>query len=123
MTHPVIVASDDLLIELAILGVLAEQCEIYPSFLIGELRRRAPGLAEGRIRPVLERLWTERRVARIWHRYLLPRDVPRVRDKWLAMIDRKRPDFEATDGDLSGWRASRAILTRWDGWNEQKQAA
>lgn len=107
---------NDTLIELAILGVLAERCEIYPSHLVGELRRRAPALPSNRVRPVLEHLWAERRVARLWHRYLLPARVPAVRDKWLAMLDRKREAFKADDGHLGGWRASRDILDAWDGW-------
>jgi hypothetical protein len=88
---------DDSLIELAILGVLAERREIYPSFLAGELRRRAPLLPTTRIRPVLEQLWADRRVARLWHRYMLPVDVPGVRDKWLAMIERRRSDLESME--------------------------
>jgi hypothetical protein len=107
---------DDNLIELAILGVLAERREIYPSFLAGELRRRAPLLPAARIRPVLEQLWADRRVARLWHRYMLPVDVPGVRDKWLAMIERRRTELESMEECTNAYEAGRATLDAWDGW-------
>lgn len=107
---------DEMLIELAILGVLAERTEIYPSHLVGELRRRVPAIAGGQVRPVLERLWRERRVARLWHRYMLPCRVPSVRDKWLEMIDRRRDDLEALETNENGYAEGRAILLAWDGW-------
>jgi hypothetical protein len=121
MTGPVVGRSDwtrmdESLIELAILGVLAERTEIYPSHLIGELRRRAPGLPLERVRDVLERLWVERRVARLWHRYLLPDRVDAVRGKWLAMIARRRADYEALDELPNAYHDGRAILLAWDGW-------
>jgi hypothetical protein len=102
---------EDQLVELAILGVLAERTEIYPVHLVAELRRRAPLLPPERIRPVLQRLWQERRVARLWHRYLLPDRVPEVRRQWLAMIDRPRTQTAA-------YQAGRAILHAWDGWHD-----
>lgn len=107
------VADMDVLVELAILGVLAERTEIYPSHLVGELRRRAPTLPSERVRSVLERLWEQRRVARLWHRYLLPDRVDGVRAKWLEMVDRRRDDLDALD---PGYAESHAILTAWDGW-------
>ncbi|WP_076744872.1 hypothetical protein [Sphingomonas jeddahensis] len=106
----------DALTELAILGVLAERTEIYPSHLVGELRRRAPSVPAEAIRPALERLWRDRRVARLWHRYLLPDRVPAVRAKWLAMIDRRRADLEALDTHEDGYAEGRAVLLAWDGW-------
>lgn len=110
--HPM----EDMLVELAILGVLAERTEIYPSSLVGELRRRAPLLPAVRVRPVLERLWQERRVARLWHRYLLPDRVPAVRSQWLEMIDRRRLDLEELEDVSDGYSSGRAIITAWDGW-------
>lgn len=107
---------DEMLIELAILGVLAERTEIYPSHLVGELRRRLPSVPGAEVRPVLERLWNERRVARLWHRYLLPDRVPAVREKWLEMIDRRRDDLEALETNENGYSEGRAILLAWDGW-------
>jgi hypothetical protein len=107
---------DDPLIELAILGVLAERTEIYPSHLVGELRRRAPGIPPAGVRVVLERLWEQRRVARLWHRYMLPGQVATVRDKWLAMIERRRGDYEALEASLNAYEDGRAILLAWDGW-------
>jgi hypothetical protein len=101
---------------LAILGVLAERTEIYPSHLVGELRRRLPSVPGAEVRPVLERLWNERRVARLWHRYLLPDRVPAVREKWLEMIDRRRDDLEALETNENGYSEGRAILLAWDGW-------
>lgn len=107
---------DDTLIDLAVLGVLAERTEIYPSHLVGELRRRAPSVPPEAIRPALERLWRDRRVARLWHRYLLPDRVPAVRAKWLEMIDRRRADLEALDTNEDGYTEGRAMLLAWDGW-------
>lgn len=104
------------LIELAILGILAERTEIYPSHLVGELRRRAPGLPPGEVRPVLERLWQERRVARLWHRYMLPDRVEAVRSRWLAMIERQREKLEAADTSPDAYAQGRATLIAWDGW-------
>lgn len=116
-------STEDLLVELAILGVLAERTEIYPSHLVGELRRRAPMLPAARIRPVLELLWQERRVARLWHRYLLPDRIPAVRARWLATIDRLRSDAGPHASDADGFANGRAILTAWDGWRVGAGAA
>ncbi|WP_066780436.1 hypothetical protein [Sphingomonas sp. CCH5-D11] len=107
---------DEMLIELAILGVLAERTEVYPSHLVGELRRRLPCVAGEEVRPVLERLWREKRVARLWHRYLLPDRVPAVRKRWLEMIDRRREDLEALESNENGYVEGRAALLGWDGW-------
>ncbi|WP_375271340.1 hypothetical protein [Sphingomonas sp.] len=101
------------LIELAILGVLAERTEIYPSHLIGELRRRAPSVPPERVSRVLVRLWEERRVARLWHRYLLPDQVGAVRARWLAMVECHRDELNTLD---PGYAGCHAILTAWDGW-------
>ncbi|MFV1920943.1 hypothetical protein VPH46_16155 [Sphingomonas sp. MJ1 (PH-R8)] len=68
------------------------------------------------MRAALERLLTERRIARLWHRYLLARDVDAVRAKWLEAIDRQAT---CIDADLAGPHASldaREFLTRWDGY-------
>lgn len=106
----------DSMVELAILGILAERTEIYPSHLIGELRRRGPELPPAEVRPVLERLWQERRVARLWHRYMLPDRVEAVRSRWLAMIERQREKLEAADTSPDAYAQGRATLMAWDGW-------
>jgi hypothetical protein len=108
---------DEQLLELAILGVLAERTEIYPSHLVGELRRRAPALPAARVRPMLEELWQQRRVARLWHRYLLPDRVEAVRAQWLTMVDRRRADYDALDDLPDAYARGRAILLAWDGWH------
>lgn len=108
---------DDALLELAILGVLAEHSEIYPAHLIRELRRCAPSLPLGRARLVLERLYDERRVARLWHRYLLPDRVAAVRARWLAMLDRQERMPRASDPALADHRNARLLLCSWDGWS------
>lgn len=128
MTDPVVTPAHrprmtDAAIETAILDLLAERVEIYPSFLIGELRRRHPALPDEAIRPVLERLWFERRVARLWHRYMLPRDVDAVRAKWLTTIERRRADFERMDPRPEAYDESRAILQAWDGWTVGEEVA
>jgi hypothetical protein len=116
------VGMTDMDIESAILSLLSERVEIYPAFMIGELRRLHPHLPPERIRLVLERLWTERRVARLWHRYMLPGDVDAVRAKWLSTLGRRRAEFERMDPSDGAYEDGIAILNAWDGWtigNEQ----
>lgn len=120
---PATAGSDDRLVEFAILAILSERRELYPLTLRRELRRRVPHLAEAPLRPVLERMWRERRVARLWHRYLLPGDVPAVRACWLAALERQRAAFEQAHGDLRAWTHARALLFRWDGWTGDEVAA
>lgn len=103
----------DRLVARAILGVLADRTELYPSELVGDLRRRAPDLPPERVRPVLARLFAERQVARLWHRYLLPGDVARVRAAWLAMLRAQRHKFVGLE---TRYEATRDRITRWDGW-------
>lgn len=106
-------AASDASLETAILALLDIRPEIYPAHLVIALRRRDPGLAIERMRLVLDRLLAERRVARLWHRYLLPRDIAKVRAIWLAGIARHQTALR--DGaDPDG--AQRLILS-WDGWN------
>lgn len=121
MTDPVVTPAHgpritDAVIETAILDLLAEREEIYPSFLVDELRGRHPALPPQAIRRVLERLWFERRVARLWHRYMLARDVDAVRTKWLATIDCRRAETERMDARPDAFAESCAILKGWDGW-------
>ena len=90
--------------------------ENYPSFLVGKLRRRHPTLPPGKIRTVLERLWFERCVARMWHRFVSTRDVDVVRAKWFATIDCRPAGFERIDARPDAFEESRAILNSYDGW-------
>ena len=107
---------DDQLVELAILGILAERSEVYPPYLVSELRRRAPMLRVELVGPVLERLWRERRVARLWHRYLLPDRVPTVRARWLSMIEHSRTSRAAREAAGAAYDDGQALLQTWDGW-------
>jgi hypothetical protein len=112
-----VVGMTDMETETAILSLLTERVEIYPAFMIGELRRLHPHLSPERIRQVLERLWTERRVARLWHRYMLPGDVDAVRTKWLSTLSRNRAEFERMDPSEGAYEDGIAILNAWDGWS------
>jgi len=103
-------------LERAILDLLAGEPESYPSHIVGALRRRDTDLPLERTRGVLERLFVERRVARLWHRYLLARDVDAVRGKWLAMIDRQAERIDADPADPDALHDARDLITRWDGW-------
>lgn len=123
MTGPVVPFGDrfgmtdhQTLLARAILDLLGEGSELYPSTIAGQVRRRHPGLDPAGVRPMLERLFAERRVARLWHRYLLPGDVPAVREKWLAMIDRQRDRLTQDLADGHAWQHARALLLGWDGW-------
>lgn len=109
-------ASDDVRLEQAILDLLAAQREIYLSPMIQALRRRHPGLRVERTRAVLERLFSERRIAQLWHRYLLARDVEVVRATWLERIDRQAAGIDADPAAPQASRDAREFLTRWDGW-------
>lgn len=109
-------ASDDVRLEQAILDLLAAQREIYLSPMIQELRRRHPGLRVERTRAVLERLFSERRIAQLWHRYLLARDVEVVRATWLERIDRQAAGIDADPAAPQASRDAREFLMRWDGW-------
>ena len=108
-------ASDDVRLEQAILDLLATHREIYLSPMIQALRRRHPDLRVERTRAVLERLLSERRIARLWHRYLLARDVEVVRATWLERIDRQAAGIDADPAAPQASRDARAFLTRWDG--------
>lgn len=112
--------ADETLLERSILDLLATRREIYPSHIVGELRRRDRGLPVERTRKVLERLFVERRVARLWHRYILARDVEAVRAKWLAMIDRQAARIDADPADPSASQDARDIVSRWDGWRVEE---
>lgn len=107
---------DDTAIEAAILALLGERTEIYPSHIVGALRRTHPALPAARVRPALERMFAERRVARLWHRYLPPEAVGRVRAQWLAMLERQAGRLARDTGDPHAVREARAILEGWDGW-------
>ncbi|MFV0624402.1 hypothetical protein ACBY01_10380 [Sphingomonas sp. ac-8] len=107
---------DETKLERAILALLADRRELYPSQIIGALRRHDAGLPLHHARAVLERLIAERRVARLWHRYLLPRDVEEVRATWLAMIDRQAARLDADLATTGAADEARALLTGWDGW-------
>lgn len=107
---------DETQLEHAILDLLTTRREIYPSHMIGELRRCDPALPVERTRDVLERLFAERRVARLWHRYILPGDVDLVRGKWLAMIDRQAERIDADPAGPATSHDARALIMRWDGW-------
>lgn len=113
---PIRTAEDETLIEDAILDLLATRREIYPSHMVGELQRLNPGLPLELTHDVLERLFAERRVARLWHRYILPHDVDAVRAKWLAMIERQAKRIDADPFDAAMSRDARDLVTRWDGW-------
>lgn len=113
-------AIDDVTVERAILALLAERSEIYPAQLAGELRRRVPTLATERVPVVLDRLWRERRVARLWHRYLLPDRVDAVRARWLAAVEQRR---DARDRIDPAYAAGHALLCAWDGWRGDQRTA
>ena len=80
-------AIDDAAVETAILDMLAERAERYPAHLVSDMRRRGFKLPPVRVRTTLDRLFADRRVARLWHRYLLPEAVSEVRTRWLSMLD------------------------------------
>ena len=96
-------------IETAILTLLAERPELYPRQIAAALAARDVGPPA--VTATLERLRRQRRVARLWHRYLLPDDVAAVSGRWLAGIG-------AAMADDPGAAAARAALVAWDGWND-----
>lgn len=110
--------SDDLRLERAILALLEHEREVYPSHMIGLLRAQDATLPFARTRDVLERLFAERRVARLWHRYMLARDVDAVRAKWLDMITLHGAQLNSTM-DAGAASDGHAMLTSWDGWQLQ----
>ena len=114
---PTTTAIDETMIERAILDLLKTRREIYPSHIIGEFRRSHAGLPLDRTRDVLERLFIERRVARLWHRYMLPADVEAVRAKWLGLIERQAERIDAVAVDPATSRDARDLVMRWDGWS------
>lgn len=66
---------------------------------------------------MLERLFAERRVARLWHRYMLPDAVEAVRARWLAMIKLQGARLDADLDDPHAWGEARRLLRAWDGWS------
>jgi hypothetical protein len=111
--------TDETGLERAILDLLATCRELYPSQLAAALQRRDAGLPLDRARDVLDRLFAERRVARLWHRYLLPGDVEQVRATWLEKIDRHAARIDAAPADPASSRCARDLVIRWDGWSEK----
>lgn len=69
---------------------------IYPPQMAGELKPRQADISIVRMHDVLEHLFAEHRVARLWHRYLLPSDVRKVRTKWLDRLQRHADQLSAT---------------------------
>ena len=108
---------DNRKLEQTILDLLATRPEIYPSQMAGELERRHAGLSLARMHDVLEHLFAERRVARLWHRYLLPSDVRDVRSKWLDRLQRQTDRLGATSTYPAIFQTARDIVTHWDGWS------
>ena len=108
---------DETPLERAILDLLADRREVYPSHLVGALRKRNATLPLHHTRDVLERLFCERRVARLWHRYMLPRDVVCVREEWLAMIARQGSRLVRDLNDRTAATDARRVLASWDGWS------
>ena len=114
---------DETPLEHAILDLLATRREIYPTHIIGELQRRHPSLPLERTCDVMERLFTERRVARLWHRYILACHVEAVRAKWLATIDRQANRIDADPLARAMFHDARDFVMRWDGWHLPHQDA
>ncbi|RZM34851.1 MAG: hypothetical protein EOP67_14870 [Sphingomonas sp.] len=112
---PATVMAEDVRLELAILDLLKTRREVYPTHLIDALRERDAGLRVRGLGDVLEKLFREQRVARLWHRYMLPHDVGAVRRKWLAAIDDRIGGPETDTGDAVA--IGRRLLERWDGWS------
>lgn len=86
---------------------------------MADLQRRHPGLRVRRTRAVLERLFAERRVARLWHRYLLAGDVEAVRARWLERIQHQAARIDADPAAPGASAAARALVAQWDGWRIQ----
>lgn len=108
---------DETSLELAIFDLLADRPESYPLHIVGALRQHDPSLPLERTGDVLERLFVERRIARLWHRYLLTRDIEVVRSKWLATIERQAAGIDADPGDPNASHHARDLIMRWDGWH------
>ena len=107
-------ATGDIRLECAVLELLETRPEIYPAHLGTALRDQDAALAIHGLGDVLEKLFREQRVARLWHRYMLPGDVGAVRRKWLAAIDRRTAGHdEDTDAAVAD---GRLLLQGWDGW-------
>ena len=100
-------------LEMAILALLDIRAEMYPAHLVTALRRRDPGLAIERTRIVLDQLFAERRVARLWHRYMLPRDIEKVRAIWLDGIAR----YDTALHDIADPDGTQRLILGWDGWH------
>jgi hypothetical protein len=106
---------EDIRLERAILDLLETRREIYPTHLAGALRERDAALPVHGLGGALEKLFREQRVARLWHRYMLPDDVGAVRRKWLAAIDDRIGGIDADTGDAVA--NGRRLLEGWDGWS------
>ncbi|MEI5689073.1 MULTISPECIES: hypothetical protein [Sphingomonas] len=108
---------DNRQLEQAILDLLATRPEIYPAQMVGELKPRHAGISLARMHDVLECLFAEHRVARLWHRYLLPSDVRKVRTKWLDRLQPYADQLGATGTYFAMFQTARDIVTHWDGWS------
>jgi hypothetical protein len=91
----------------AILALLAQEPELYP-------RDVAARLGAGAV-AVLERLYAAGAVARLWNRYLLPRDVAAVRARWLRAIDAHCARLEAEGAGPGTCDRARAVVSGWEG--------
>ena len=112
---PTLPSPEEARMDAVILAMLDRERELYPSQMFAVLRRDHRDLPLRRTRAVLARLFAERRVARLWQRYLLPRDIEAVRADWLARIDRHAALLDAMEDDEASDDA-RDMVRRWMGW-------
>lgn len=112
---PTLPSPEEARLDAVILAMLDRERELYPSQMFAVLRRDHGDLPLLRTRAVLARLFAERRVARLWQRYLLPRDIEAVRADWLARIDRHSALLDAMEDDEASDDA-RDMVRRWTGW-------
>lgn len=108
--------TDDDRLASAILDALDSERELYPADLIELMLARYADLPLDRTAVVLDRLFADRRVARLWHRYLLPRDVETVRATWLANIKHYGSRLSANLDDHASTGDAWQMVRDWDGW-------
>jgi hypothetical protein len=100
-------------VERAVLALLDAEPELYPSQVAARLGDDA---SPDGLRPLLGRLLAERRVARLWHRYLLADAVDAVRTRWLSTIDAHCDRLRGDGGDPGTCARARHLVEGWDGW-------
>lgn len=86
-----------------------------PPHTVGALRQLDRHLPLERARDTLERLCARRRLARLWHRYLLTNDITAECCKWRAAFERQTARIDAHASRSNASRNVRDRIMRRNG--------